>query len=97
MGAPPARHGPPQPEMPPAPSDDQVSSEPEVVPPGYAYMDTLLPSAQFVNFDLYAKDRMGDNHGIPNLPTDTGISTGYNTISGVVMQLRAILKTIATM
>jgi hypothetical protein len=81
--------------MPPAPSDDGASSETDSVPPGYMSIHTPLPSAQFCNLDHYAKEDMCDKYFIPDLLTDDGPSTGLYTISCVVMQLTAILKTIA--
>jgi hypothetical protein len=56
---------------------------------------TPLPSTQFCNLDQYAKEDMYDKYSIPDLLTDDGPSTGLFTISCVVMQLTAILKTIA--
>jgi len=79
--------------MPPVPPDDSErteSSKTEGVPPGYVYKHTPLPSARFLDLDSYAKDRMGEKDINPDLVTDKVPSTGYYTISCVVMQLRAI-------
>jgi len=51
-------------------------SEIKGVPPGYVYIHTPLPSAQFVNHDAYAKDRKRDKHFDPDLLTDEETSTG---------------------
>jgi len=51
-------------------------SEIEGVPPGYAYIHTPLPSAQFFNHDAYAKDRKRDKDFDPDLLTDEETSTG---------------------
>ena len=65
--------------MPPAPPNDSgrtQCSETEGVPPGYVYIHTPLPRAQFINVDPFAKDRMRDNDFIPDLLTDECPSTG---------------------
>jgi len=85
---------PPRPGAPPAPPDDSErtqSSETEGVPPGYVYIHTPLRSARFINLDPYANDYMRNNDFNPDLLTDEGLSTGYYTISCVVMQLTAIV------
>jgi len=67
------------PEMPPVPPSINEAahlSEIEGVPPGYVYIHTSLPSAQFFNHDAYAKDRKRDKHFDPDLLTDEEISTG---------------------
>jgi len=79
MTAPPPQPAPPRPWIPAAPPDHNKrtqSSETEGVPPGYVYIHTPLPSAQFFNLDPYTKDRMRDNDFILDLLTDEGASTG---------------------
>ena len=51
-------------------------SEINGVPPGYVYIHTPLPSAQFSNLDAYSKDCKRDEDFIPDLLPDEGISTG---------------------
>jgi len=51
-------------------------SEIEGVPPGYVYIHTPLPSAQFFNLDAYAKDCKHDKDFNPDMLTDEGTSTG---------------------
>jgi len=80
-----------KPLAPPDNSDRTQSPETEGVPPGYLYIHTPLPSARFSNPVPYAKDRMRDKDCIPDLLTDEGPSTAKYTISGVVLQLTAIL------
>jgi len=83
---------------PPVPPGDNAAarvSEIEGVPPGYVYIHTPLPSAQFFNLDAYAKDRKRDKDFNPDLLTDTATSTGLYTICHVVMQLTFILQTTA--
>jgi len=46
------------------------------VPPGYVYILTGVPSAQFFNHDAYAKNRKCDKDPTPDLVTDEGTSTG---------------------
>jgi len=60
------------------PGDNTVAhvSEIEGVPPGYVYIHTTLPRAQFFNLDAYAKDRKCDTDFDPDLLTDKGTSTG---------------------
>jgi len=71
MGAPPTEllrqptpeptpHPPEMPPVPPGDNEDAHLSEIEGVPPGYEYIHTPLPSAQFFNLDAYAKDRKHD-------------------------------------
>jgi len=67
------------PEEPAVPSSDNEAahlSEIEGVPPGYVYIHTPLPSAQFFNLDAYGKDRKHDSAFNPDLLTDEGTSTG---------------------
>jgi len=93
-GAAPARAAPPRPGTRPAPPDDgertQIS-ETEIFPRGYLYIHSLLPNAPFFNLDPYAKARMRDKDFIPDLLTDESLSTGWYSISYVVMQLTAML------
>jgi len=65
------------------------------VSPGYVYIHTPLPSAQFLIHDAYPKDRMRDKDFDPDLLTDEETSTGLYTICCVVMQLTSILQTTA--
>jgi len=93
-GASPTRLAPPRPGTPPAPPGDSErsqSSETEGVPPRYVYIHTPLPSAQFFNINLYAKDRKCDEDFIPDFMTDKGPSTSKYTICCRVMQLISIL------
>jgi len=86
-GAPPQqRHRQPTPErtprppgMPPVPPGaDQgaLVSEIDGVPPGYEYIHTPLPSAQFFNLHADAKDSKRDKDFKPDLLTDEETSTG---------------------
>jgi len=86
-GAPPAERlrqptpepTPQPPKMPPVPPGNNEAvhlSEIESVPPGYVYIHTPLPSAQFFNLDAYAKDRKCDKDFNPDLLTDKGTFTG---------------------
>jgi len=60
------------------PSDNEVVdlSEIEGVPPGYVYIHTPLPSAQFFNHDASAKDCKCGKDFDPDLLTDEETSTG---------------------
>ena len=92
--APPPRaapHQPRTPAVPPGDSDRSQSSETEGVPPRYVYIHSPFHSTQFLNFDLYAKDRKRDNDWIRDFLTDEGTSTGQYTICCGVMQLTSIL------
>jgi len=64
-------------DAPVSPSYNEAAhlSEIEGVPPGYVYILTPLPSAQFFNLDAYAKDRKRDKDFNPDLLTDEGTST----------------------
>jgi len=102
---PPERLRQPTPELrphlartPPVPPGDIAAahvSEIKGVPPGYEYIHTPVPSAQFFNLVAYAKDRKCDNDFNPDLLTNKGTSTGLYTICHVVMQLTFILQTTA--
>ena len=46
--------------VPPRKEEGAHPSETEGVPPGYVYIHTPLPCAQFSNHDAYAKDRKCD-------------------------------------
>ena len=77
-GAPPPQPVPPRPKTPPAPPGDteqNQSTEIEGAPPGYVYIHTSLPNAQFFNHDAYAKDRKHNKDFIPDLLTDQRPST----------------------
>jgi len=79
MAAPRPRPAPPRPGTPPAPPGGSVrteGSETEGVPPGYGYIHTPHASAQFLNLDVYAKNRMCDKYFIPDLLAAEGPSTG---------------------
>ena len=62
--------------LPPVDYEGTNASEMKRVPPGYVYIHTPLPSAQWFNVDAYAKDCKRDTHFIPDLMTDEGTSTG---------------------
>jgi len=67
------------PETPHVPTADNEAahlSEIEGVPPGYAYIHTPLPGAQFFNYDAYAKDYKRDKDFDPDLLTDEETSSG---------------------
>jgi len=67
------------PETPHVPTADNEAAhlcEIEGVPPGYAYIHTPLPGAQFFNHDAYAKDYKCDKDFDPDLLTDEETSTG---------------------
>jgi len=67
------------PETPPVPPGNNEAahlSKLEGVPPGYVYIHTPLPSAQFFNLDAYATDRKRDQDFNPDLLTDERTSTG---------------------
>jgi len=51
-------------------------SEIEGVPPGYVYIHTSLPTAEFFNHDAYAKDCKHGKDFDPDLLTDEETSTG---------------------
>jgi len=68
---------PPEPPLvPPSNNDSAHHSEIEDVPPGYVYIHTPLPSAQFFNHDANAKDRKCAKDSDPDLLTEKGTSTG---------------------
>jgi len=69
-------HQPETPLVPPGNNEAAHSSGIEGVPPGYVYIHTPLPSAQFFNLYAYVKDRKCDKDFIPDLLTDKGTSTG---------------------
>jgi hypothetical protein len=93
--APPTRWVPHSPRTAPASSDDIECSKTEGVPPGYVYIHTPLPSTWLVKCDPSTNDCMRIKDFIPDLRSDGSPSTGYFTISCVVMQLTAYLKTTA--
>ena len=72
----PKPHPPGPPLVPPGNNEVAYLSELEGVPPGYVYIHTSFPSAQFFNHDAYAKDRKRDKDFDPNLLTDEETSTG---------------------
>jgi len=72
----PTPHPPEMPPVPPGNNEAAHVSEIGGVPPGYVYIHTPLPSAQFFNLDAYAKDRKRDKDFNPDLLTDKGTSTG---------------------
>jgi len=87
MGAPPTErlrqptpqpppHPPDTPLVPPGNNEAAHLSEIDGVPPGYVYIRTSLPSAQFFNHDAYAKDQKLDKQFDPDLLTAEGTSTG---------------------
>jgi len=61
-------------------------------PPGYVYLHTPLPSAQFFDHDAYSKDCEGDKDFDPDLTTDEDTSTGQYTICCVVIQMTSIVQ-----
>jgi len=68
---------PPKTPLDPAGNNEEAHlSEIEGVPPGYVYIHTPLPSAQFLNHDAYAKDRKRDKNFDPDLVTDEETFTG---------------------
>jgi hypothetical protein len=98
-GAPSSRRAPTQSGTQPAAPDVTARtqcSEKDGVPPAYVYKCMQLHSVRFMNFDLSANNRMHVNNFIPDLLTDDGVSTGYETISCMVMQLTAISGMTAT-
>jgi len=98
-GAPSSRRVPTQSGTQPAAPDVTARtqcSEKDGVPPAYVYKCMPLHSVRFMNFDLSANNRMHDNDFMPDLLTDDGVSTGYETISCMVMQLTAISWMTAT-
>jgi len=72
----PMPHPPAPPLVPPGNNESAHLSEIEGVPPGYVYIYTPLPSAQFFNHDAYPQDRKRDKDFDPDLLTDEEISTG---------------------
>jgi len=65
-----------RPRTPPAPPGDNTGAETvqiDGVHPGYVYIRTALPNAQFFNLD--AKDRKCNNDFIPDFLTHQGTST----------------------
>jgi len=87
---------PPPPTMPPAPPGDKNcarSSKIPNLPTGYEYKHAPIAGAEFFNLDTYAEDREHDEDFIPDLRNDEGTSTGYYTISCMVIQLTSILQT----
>jgi len=67
------------PKTPPVPHSNNEAthiSEIEGQPPRYVYIQSPVPSAQFLNFDAYAKDRKRDKDCNPDLLGDKGTSTG---------------------
>jgi len=92
--APPLRPAPLRARMPPVPpevSERTQRSKTDGVPPGYVYIHTRLPSAQLLNLDPYSNVRTHNEDFIPDLLSVQGPSTGYYTISCMVMQPTAIL------
>jgi len=76
--APPPELALPPPGTPPvaaAKNERAQSYEIEGVPPGYVYIRTPLPNAQFFNLDAYSKNRKRDKDSIPDLLTDERTST----------------------
>jgi len=70
---------PPPPKLAPVPPGDNEGAhvtEIQGVPPGYVYIHTPLPCAQFLNLEAYAKDCKRDEDFNPNLLTNEGTSTG---------------------
>jgi len=55
------------------------------VPPGYLYLYSPLLNTQYFDLQAYAKDCKHNQDFIPDLLTDDGTSTGYNTICCMVM------------
>jgi len=72
----PMPHPPEPPLVPPGNNEGAHLSEIEGVPPGYGYIHTPLPSAQFFTHDAYANDRKRDKDFDPDLLTDEQTSTG---------------------
>jgi len=62
--------------VPPGDNEAAHKSEIEGVPPGYVYIHTHLPSAQFFNHDYNAKVRKRNKDFNQDLLTDKGTSTG---------------------
>jgi len=70
---------PPPPRTPPAPSGDNNHAKCLKIqnrPAGYEYRHAPLPSTQFFNHDLYAKDSEHNEDFIPDLRNDERTSTG---------------------
>ena len=61
--------------MPPGEIEGVPHSQIDGVPPGYVYIQTPLPNAEFFNFDANAKDSKHDKDFIPDLLTDERTST----------------------
>jgi len=72
----PTPHSPRTPLVLPCTNEAAHISKIESVPPGYVYMHTPLPSAQFFNLEAYAQDCKCDEDYNPDLLTDDRISTG---------------------
>ena len=72
----PMPHPPKTPPVPPGDNEAAHVSEIECLPPGYVFIHTPLPSAQFFNLDAYAKDHKRDKDFDPDLLTDEATSTG---------------------
>jgi len=72
----PTPHPPQTPLVPPGNDEASYLSEIKGVPPGYVYVHTPLPSAQFSDHDAYAKDCKCDKDFDPDLLTVEEISTG---------------------
>jgi len=72
----PTTHPPEIPLIPPGDNEAAHLSEIEGVPPGYVYIHTPLPSAQFFYLGAYAKYRKRDTDFNPDLLTDEETSTG---------------------
>ena len=70
LTAEPTPHPPETPLVPPGDNEAAHISKIEGVPPGYVYIHTLPPSAQFFTIDAYAKNRKCDKVFNPDLPTD---------------------------
>jgi len=69
-------HPPETSPVPPSSNEAAHISSIEGVPPGYVYIHTPLPSAQFFNHDAYVQDHKRDKHFDPDLLTDEETSTG---------------------
>jgi len=71
----PTPHPPETPLVPPGNNKAAHLSRIESVPPGYVYIYTHLPSAQYFNLDAYAKDHKRDKDFDPDLLNDEETST----------------------
>jgi len=84
------------PGTPPTPTSNNCRAQPSQIVnllDGYAYSHTSLPCAESFSFDASTQDSQHNTDSDPAMLTDEVTSTGWYTISCVVMQLTFILKT----